>query len=113
MKQKATLVRSIIAGLPGAEEGYTLAEFQKVLDAYDGIGEEELSAHLFAFLKDIIPAAEEAGVNMTIHPDDPPFPILGLPRVVSTERHAKALLDAVASNANRALFLHWFLRRTP
>ncbi len=103
-EQKETLVRSIIAGLPGAEEGYTLAEFQKVLDAYDGIGEEELSAHLFAFLRDIIPTAEEAGVNMTIHPDDPPFPILGLPRVVSTERQAKALLDAVDSNANGLCF---------
>jgi mannonate dehydratase len=97
---KDLLQRNIIAGLPGAEEGYTLQEFQRVLDAYRGIDARVLQENLFEFLRYIVPAAEEAGIKLTIHPDDPPYPILGLPRVVSTEADAKALLDAVDSEAN-------------
>ena len=97
-----TLVANIIAGLPGAEEGYTLDQFQSVLDTYKNIGSKELKANLYYFLSEIIPAAEEAGVLMAIHPDDPPYPILGLPRVVSTEQDAKDLL-AVKDSPNNGL----------
>ena len=103
-EEKNLLVNNIIAGLPGAEEGYTLDQFQAVLDQYQDIGEQELRENLYEFLKEIIPAAEETGVLMAIHPDDPPFPILGLPRVVSTEADAKELLKAVDSPNNGLCF---------
>lgn len=101
---RETLVNNIIAGLPGAEEGYSLAQFQTVLDQYANIGDQELRNNLYEFLKEIIPAAEKAGVLMAIHPDDPPYPILGLPRVVSTEEDAKKLLEAVDSKHNGLCF---------
>lgn len=97
-------MNNIIAGLPGAEEGYTPDQFLMVLDQYQHIGEKELRENLYSFLKEIIPPAEEAGVLMGIHPDDPPFPILGLPRVVSTEADAKQLLEAVDSPNNGLCF---------
>lgn len=103
-EDKQQLVNNIIAGLPGAEEGYTLQQFQEVLDTYQNIDAHQLKANLFAFLKDIIPAAEQAGVLMCIHPDDPPFPILGLPRVVSTEEDINQLYDAVDSPNNGLTF---------
>ncbi|MFP4844953.1 mannonate dehydratase [Winogradskyella sp. PE311] len=98
------LVRNIIAGLPGAEEGYTLEEFNTILATYNNIGPKELKANLFSFLSEIIPSAEQAGVLMCIHPDDPPFPILGLPRVVSTEQDIIDLYDAVKSPNNGLTF---------
>ena len=98
------LVQSITAGLPGSDKNYSLEEFQANLDQYQGIGEEQLRENLFYFLKEIIPVAEEAGVKMAIHPDDPPRPLLGLPRVVSTESDARALLDAAPSPANGLTF---------
>ncbi len=97
---KKLLVKNIIAGLPGSEEGYTLEEFLKVLAGYNEIGPKELKANLYYFLEQIIPAAEEAGVLMCNHPDDPPFPILGLPRVVTTEADIKELYQAVDSPNN-------------
>jgi len=102
--QIEVLTNNIIAGLPGAEEGYTLSQFQKVLDTYENIGAAELKANLNYFLSQIIPVAEEAGVLMAIHPDDPPYPILGLPRVVSTEQDAMDLLAAVDSPHNGLCF---------
>ncbi|MEP3387229.1 MAG: mannonate dehydratase [Reichenbachiella sp.] len=101
---KESLVNNIIAGLPGAEEGYTLQQFQEVLDTYKHIDADQLKANLFAFLEAIVPAAEQAGVLMCIHPDDPPFPILGLPRVVSTEADIKQLYEAVDSPNNGLTF---------
>lgn len=101
---KESLVNNIIAGLPGAEEGYTLQQFQEVLDTYEHIDADQLKANLFAFLEAIVPAAEQAGVLMCIHPDDPPFPILGLPRVVSTEADIKQLYKAVDSPNNGLTF---------
>ncbi len=97
---KQLLIKNIIAGLPGSEEGYTLEEFLKVLAGYNEIGPKELKANLFYFLGQVIPAAEEAGVLMCIHPDDPPYPILGLPRVVSTEADIQELYAAVNSPNN-------------
>lgn len=103
-EHKEGLVSNIIAGLPGAEEGYTLQQFQSVLDTYKEIGDQELRNNLYDFLKAIVPVAEEAGIYMTIHPDDPPFPILGLPRVVSTEADARQLLESYDSFHNGLCF---------
>ena len=97
---KARLVKNIIAGLPGSEEGYTLAQFLEVLKSYENITPETLQANLFHFLEQVIPAAEQAGVLLCIHPDDPPYPILGLPRVVSTEDDIQAIYAAVPSKNN-------------
>ncbi len=103
-EEKDQLVKNIIAGLPGAEEGYTLEQFNTILDQYQNIGDEQLRENLYEFLKEIIPAAEEAEVLMAIHPDDPPFPVLGLPRIVSTEVDAKRILEAVDSPNNGLCF---------
>tara|TARA_R110002050_G_scaffold83006_1_gene177298 strand:- start:1170 stop:2354 length:1185 start_codon:yes stop_codon:yes gene_type:complete len=98
------LISNIIAGLPGAEEGYSLEEFNTILATYDAIGPKELKAHLFEFLSEIIPVAEKSGVKMCIHPDDPPFPILGLPRVVSTEQDIIDIYNAIDSLNNGLTF---------
>jgi mannonate dehydratase len=103
-EEKQTLQQSITAGLPGSDKNYSLQEFQANLDQYEHIGEAQLRENLFYFLKMIIPVAEEAGVKMAIHPDDPPRPLLGLPRVVSTEADAQALLEAARSPANGLTF---------
>ena len=102
--QQEALVSNIIAGLPGAEAGYTLSQFQAVLDTYREIDEAALRSNLYEFLRAIVPVAEEVGINLAIHPDDPPYPILGLPRVVSTEADARQLLDAVDSLRNGLCF---------
>ncbi|CAG2531385.1 mannonate dehydratase [Maribacter dokdonensis] len=101
---KNKLISNIIAGLPGAEEGYTLEEFNEILATYDAIGPKELKKNLFEFLSVIIPVAEASGIRMCIHPDDPPFPILGLPRVVSTEQDIVDLYKAVDSPYNGLTF---------
>ncbi|MDQ3394694.1 MAG: mannonate dehydratase [Bacteroidota bacterium] len=98
------LIANIIAGLPGAEENYTLEQFQKVLDSYKHIEASNLRANLGYFLKEVVPVAEEAGVFMVIHPDDPPFPLLGLPRIVSTEEDAKIVLGLIDSPHNGLCF---------
>ena len=97
---KTQLINNIIAGLPGAEEGYTLEQFQKVLNTYDTIDASILRENLVAFLKEIIPIAAQENVLMCIHPDDPPFPILGLPRVVSTEADYAYLFEQVPHISN-------------
>jgi mannonate dehydratase len=103
-KDRKKLIQNIIAGLPGAEEGYSLKEFNAILATYDKIGAKELKQHLFSFLESIIPIAEKGGVRMCIHPDDPPYPILGLPRVVSTEQDILDLYSAVDSPNNGLTF---------
>jgi mannonate dehydratase len=102
--QKTKLQRNILAGLPGAEEGYSLASFQQVLDGYRDVDAAALRENLAEFLRAVAPVAEEAGVRLTIHPDDPPYPILGLPRVVSTEADANFLLSAAPTPANGLCF---------
>ena len=101
---KAHLVKNIIAGLPGSEEGYTLESFLEVINSYKNIGPDDLKANLGWFLKQIIPVAEQNGVLMCIHPDDPPFPILGLPRVVSNEQDIRDIYSAVDSPNNGLTF---------
>ena len=98
------LVKNIIAGLPGSEEGYTTEGFLQMLASYGDIDAQTLKANLAYFLQQVIPAAEQAGVLMCIHPDDPPYPILGLPRVVSNEQDILDIYNAVDSPNNGLTF---------
>ena len=104
--EKEKLTQNIIAGLPGGttEEAGKLEEFQTILDTYSKIDASTLRRNLIFFLQQIIPTAEKASVRMVIHPDDPPFPLLGLPRVVSTEADVQAIFEAVNSTYNGLCF---------
>ncbi len=100
VEEKETLYRNALMGLPGSEEHFTREKMQEALSAYKNIDAAKLKQHLFYFLKKIIPVAEELGLKMAIHPDDPPYPLLGLPRIVSTEQDANELLAAAPSPSN-------------
>ncbi|MCG8321485.1 MAG: mannonate dehydratase [Cytophagales bacterium] len=98
------LQKTILAGLPGSEGSYDLTDFNKACESYNQIDAEKLKRHLVHFLEEVIPTAASAGVNMCIHPDDPPFSIFGLPRVVSTEDDVSELLRSVDDPANGLTF---------
>ena len=99
-EEEEVLYRNALLGLPGSEEKFTPEQILAALKTYEHIDAAKLKQHLFYFLQQVVPVAEEVGLKMAIHPDDPPFPLLGLPRIVSTEKDARELLDAAPSPAN-------------
>ncbi|MCH7396844.1 mannonate dehydratase [Belliella sp. DSM 107340] len=102
--EKELIITNVIKGLPGSEEGYTLEQFQAALDTYDGISRKELEENLRLFLSEIVPVAEENKVYLAIHPDDPPFNIFGLPRVMSTSKDIRRLISDNPSPYNGITF---------
>jgi mannonate dehydratase len=102
--EKESLFKTALLGLPGSDEAFTIDQILTALDTYKGIDAKKLKEHLFYFLKEIVPVAEAEGVKLAIHPDDPPYPILGLPRIVSTEQDAIELIAAAPSPANGLCF---------
>jgi mannonate dehydratase len=102
--EKETLFNNTLMGLPGSEERFTVEQILAALREYEHIDAQKLKQHLFYFLQEVVPIAEKEGLKMAIHPDDPPFPVLGLPRVVSTESDAQELLAAAPSPANGLCF---------
>ena len=103
-EEKESLFRNIMLGLPGSDEAFTPEQVLIALKSYHGIDAAKLKQHLFYFLKQVVPVAEECGLKMAIHPDDPPYSVLGLPRVVSTEQDAADIINAAPSPANGLCF---------
>jgi mannonate dehydratase len=103
-EEKEVLFRNALLGLPGSEERFTVEQILAALKTYEGIDATRLKQHLFYFLQQVAPVAEEVGLKMAIHPDDPPYPILGLPRIMSTEQDARELLEAAPLPANGLCF---------
>lgn len=104
LESKQLIIDNILKGLPGSEIGYTLDEFRAMLKTYEGINAQKLAEHLRLFLDAVTPVAEESGVFLCIHPDDPPFSLYGLPRVVSTAADARRILTETPSKHNGLTF---------
>ncbi len=102
--EKETLFRNTMLGLPGSDESFTPEQVLSALEHYKNIDAAKLKQHLFYFLQQVAPVAEEHGIKLAIHPDDPPYSVLGLPRVVSTEQDARELLEAAPLKANGLCF---------
>lgn len=102
--EKERLLQVVLSGIPGANEAFTVEQVKAELKKYAGIDADKLRGNLILFLQEVAPVAEECGVSLAIHPDDPPFPVLGIPRIGSTESDFKAILDAVPSKANGLCF---------
>lgn len=98
--RKEELCGNVVFGLPGAAERMSMEDVKTHLARYDNISAEKLRGHLIDFLAEVSPLAEEIGMRLCCHPDDPPFPLLGLPRIMSTEADYKAVMDAVNIRAN-------------
>ena len=103
-EEKERIFSNTLMGLPGSVVSFTPEQILAALKTYEGIDAEKLKKHLFYFLEQVVPVAEECGLKMAIHPDDPPYPILGLPRIVSTEQDAADIINAVPSDANGLCF---------
>jgi mannonate dehydratase len=103
-ERRTNLEQTIIAGLPGAEASYSRETIRALLTEYEGITPADLRANLIAFLKEAVPVAEESGIRLAIHPDDPPWSLFGLPRVVSTRDDARAILDGCDTATNGLTF---------
>jgi len=102
--EKEKLFNNTMLGLPGSDEAFTPKQILTALKTYEGINAKQLQQHLFYFLKQVVPVAEACGLQMAIHPDDPPYPVLGLPRVVSTEQDALDIINSIPSEANGLCF---------
>ncbi len=103
-EEQQQVFHNCLLGLPGSDEAFTTEQVKAALNTYENIDAEKLRNNLFDFLKEVVPVAEEYGLCMAIHPDDPPYPVLGLPRIVSTEQDAEAIINAMPSTANGLCF---------
>jgi mannonate dehydratase len=103
-QQKALLYKNTLMGLPGGNEPFTREELLAMFESYSNTDSKKLKQNLYNFLRQVVPTAQAVGLKLAIHPDDPPFPVLGLPRIVSTEQDAQDLLEAVPSPANGLCF---------
>jgi len=103
-EEEERIFHNALLGLPGSKERFTAEQILTALETYKDIDAAKLKQHLFYFLREIVPVAEAAGLQLAIHPDDPPYPVLGLPRIVSTEKDAEELLAAAPSPANGLCF---------
>ena len=103
-EEKENLYKNVLLGLPGTKEPFTEKQILEALKSYEGIDRNLLKQHLIEFLREIVPVAEEMSVKLAIHPDDPPYPVLGLPRIVSTEKDVTDLLTSIPSPANGLCF---------
>ncbi len=112
-KAQQQLSRNVTMGLPGSTESMTLDDVRAHLNEYSGISPDQLRQHFVDFLSEVVPVAEEVGVRLCCHPDDPPFPLLGLPRIMSTAADYRHILDAVDSPANGMTFCSGSLGARP